>query len=298
MKIRIFILTLLLSISLIGSIEAVANEHWNSYEYTISGTTVLVNEYKEVYEDKVLLLPGGAGVTDGTQKSIGNTLEGQLALAQAYAAKGKQLVFLHIPYFEDGRDTIEKAAQEVLNIIDTAVNIGYLKPNYTLVGGSAGTLMISAMLDFNQVGEVTNQRLIDNVGRVVMLSGPHNNAQDDPDFQSESILNLMAKHNVTALTSLDTSLNVNDRWAMYLNKLVNNGGLRVVVGSNDNILCKSDTHCDVSMDKATNRWVRELTSDENGVGLYGLNDIPDIAKVIKDAGHALPFESFKDFIMN
>ncbi|MCK5882921.1 MAG: hypothetical protein KAG61_04470 [Bacteriovoracaceae bacterium] len=292
------VLTLLLSVFFIGSEGLLANENWNTYEVNISGTTVLVNEYKDSYADKVLLLPGGTGVTDGKPSTLNNIIEGQTGLAQAYAAKGKQLVFLLLPYFEDGRNSIEKAAQEVLNIIDYALDIGYLKPNYTLVGGSAGTLMISAMLDFNQVGEVTNQRLIDNVGRVVMLSGPYNNAQDNSDFQSQEIINLMEANNVTKLTSLDPSLNIHDRWGMYLDKLVNKGGLRIVVGSNDNILCKDDTRCNVSMDLGTNSWIQEVTKDYDGKGLYSIGDLPDIVKVVEGSGHALPFDSFKDYIMN
>ncbi|WP_143735974.1 hypothetical protein [Methyloprofundus sedimenti] len=273
-------------------------DNWVSHIFYISGTRVLINEYGNASADKVILLPGGSGITHGSTTEIKATLKGQNELGAAYAARGKQLVFVHLPYFAEGRNTIKMASQEVLNIIDVALATGFLKKNYTLIGGAAGTFMISSMFDFNQKGEITNQRLIDNVGRVVMLSGPHNNAQENSDFQSAFILDLMDQYDLTTLTSLDTSLTVHDRWTMYLDKLINGGGVRIVIGGSDHLLCKYDSPCDVSMHKVTDDWIQELTSEYDGTGLYSIYDLPDIVKIIDGANHKLPFNSFIDFIMN
>jgi len=271
----------LIAIFIFTTTVCVADPNWNSYEMVIAGTPVVVNEYKVFSEDKVLLLPGG----DGIIPDLEAFLETNTAIAAAYAAVGKQAVSVSLPYYSNGRNTVAKASQNVLNIIDAALNTGYLGSGYTLVAGSGGTLIVSAMLDFNQIGDSTGCRLIDHVGRVVLVAGPHNNEI----VLSPTLLDLMEQYDVNSLITLDPLLTFGERCSLYLCAL----DIRIVIGDDDNILCASNERCEVSMDLATNRWMEELTG-----GLFTIYDLPNTVLVVPDAGHSIPLSSYQNFIMD
>ncbi|HIF61180.1 MAG TPA: hypothetical protein EYQ26_17115 [Rhodospirillales bacterium] len=279
--------------------DAVEPPAWEKTDVVVSDTAISLYQYGEHREDKVFMLMGGSGEIP---KNL--DFENLNVLAKSYASDGKQLIMVSMPYFEDERDSIQKASQEVLNILNIAVQSGYLQSGYTLIGGSAGTLMISSMLDFDQTAEPSpydkingngvEGRLIDNVGEVILLAGPHHNAHYFLD--NAHIEGLMDRYNVTALTSLDETIDFQDRWGMYLEKLAPN--LKIVVGDRDHMICSDENDpqlpCSPDMDDAINLWVETVTD-----GQYILEDLEDfgIAKMIEGEGHNLTVTKYLDFIL-
>ncbi len=220
------------------------------------------------------MLAGGDGILRGSQPS---TLSD---LASFYASKNIQFVALSIPYFANGRNTIQKASQEVLDIITDALgsSSGYLQNDYTLIGGSVGTTIISSMLDFDQKANGNGPRLITNVGRIVMFSGPWNN----PTVPAGPIADTMAHYGVTSLTSLKPNLSFSTRWDMYLNHLVNAHGLRIVVGDKDYTFGYPPMHI------LTNEWMLELTSNS-----YDIYQLSSIVSILWNVGHdTIPYTDF------
>lgn len=264
-----------------------ASAQWASHNVSISGTNITVYEYGSAKSQKAVLLAGGDGII--TSQAM---VDQQSAMGDAYASDDVQLIFLSIPYFQGNRNTVQKASQEVLNILDFARQVGYLKPGYTLIGGSAGSLIISSMFDFNQRYEGTGARLIDYVGRVAMVAGPHHNALIQGDF----IQDLLDENSLSALTSLNEGISFSTRWSNYLEKLVQTNGLRIVINDRDYVLCSNlATYCSSAMHLVTNRWVQTLTDqlyDLSGLESYG------IAKVVSAVGHYVPTSEYLDFIRN
>ncbi|MCU7937321.1 MAG: hypothetical protein KZQ99_21090 [Candidatus Thiodiazotropha sp. (ex Dulcina madagascariensis)] len=219
---------------------------------------------------QVVVLHGG----DGTLR------EGQITeydlLGKFFSRRGGEVIVLDFAYY-GMYNMIEDVAQNAGDTIGMLMQDGYITPGFWLYSTAGGSLIASAMLDYNISSGDTPPaiyRLVDLCDRVIFISGPAHGIAIS-DIRNTTITDLMLINGVSSLDSLDdTQSYYQSRRQNWVWPLIMRDGLRFVHVENDNIYCKNTkAPCDTapSIPEAVDSWIRTVTS-----GLYGADALQGI----------------------
>jgi pimeloyl-ACP methyl ester carboxylesterase len=219
-----------------GSVTLYAYQRWPSY---------LPKYYLDA---QVVVLNGGRGVVDCNADIYGN-------IGSTASYYWRQAIMVDFDYFAGGRNTLEKAAAHVVETLNYLVDEGYLRSTFYLMGGSAGTAIMSAGLDYNPT-------FVKRVERAIFVSGPFTDIERS-EVLNPAITTLMDHYNIARIDSLDITLPYNpNRYNQWIKPIMDKKGLRFFVAEDDFVFCGYPNACMAgNMDEEFLDWLSIATDD-------------------------------------
>ncbi|MES9992834.1 MAG: hypothetical protein ABW098_12820 [Candidatus Thiodiazotropha sp.] len=223
-------------------------------------------------DPQVVVLNGGNGGVDCTNSVMYN------AIGSKASYYWRQAITLDLNYWANGRNTIQQAASYVVATLNKLVNEGYLRPSFYLIGGSAGSAVISAALDYHP-------SFMNRVERAIFVSGPFTDITRTDVTNGNAVAQLMDINGITRLDSLNISMPYDPtRYNRWIKPIMDKKGLRFFVAEDDNVFCEPSSCSAGTMYEEFLNWVSIATDDtENRASLENLG----ILWVYPQGGHDL-----------
>jgi pimeloyl-ACP methyl ester carboxylesterase len=273
---------------------------WNKHEVSVEieddneangfrSETIILHSYRRwpsylpgyTLDPQVIVLNGGIGAVDCDSTVMYNNIGSKASY------NWRQAITLDLNYWENGRNTVEKAATYVVDILNQLVEAGYLKSSFYLMGGSAGTAIISAALDHHP-------SFMNRVDRAIFVSGPFTDISQGNIYNTD-ILGIMTNYSIAELVSLKNGMVYDPtRYNQWIKPIMDKNGLRFYVAEDDDVFCRdfSDLTTDSTPPECPTgtmydeflNWVHDATDGtENRASLENLG----VLWVYQQGGHDL-----------